>query len=107
MSIKSVFGVELPEPSQSQKSEEISAATTPVVTPTPTPVKKPLRRNKFKSGFDYMRKKKKVVNHLAADGSVIPPPPKRVKVRFTFWVKTGVILTFPILGRLLINRTCA
>ena len=46
MSIKSVFGVDPAEASQA----------TPIA---PTKAKKVLRRNKFKSGFDYLRKKKK------------------------------------------------
>jgi len=46
-------------------------------TPPPT-TKKGFRRNKFKSGFDYIRKKKKIATN--PDGSIAPPPPKRVKV---------------------------
>ncbi|CAG7837055.1 unnamed protein product [Allacma fusca] len=60
MSIKSVFGVDLPA----------------IAAPPPT-TKKTLRRNKFKSGFDYIRKKKRAT--ATPDGSVAPPPPKRIK----------------------------
>ena len=66
MSIKSVFGVDV----------------TPAGSPVP-PAKKIRRRNKFKSGFDYIRKKK-IAAPLTPDGSVAPPPPKRPKVRLRF-----------------------
>jgi hypothetical protein len=63
MSIKSVFGLDV----------------TPAGSPAP-PARKVLRRNKFKSGFDYIRKKKKAAP-ATPDGSVAPTPPKRPKVR--------------------------
>jgi len=66
MSIKSVFGVDIPTTTPTDPSQ------------SPLPPKKALRRNKFKSGFDYIRKKKKVPS--TPDGSTAPPPPKRAKV---------------------------
>jgi hypothetical protein len=61
----------------------VAVVIAPVIAPPP-PVKKGIRRNKFKSGFDYIRKKKKIVpasNKLNPDGSPVPPTPKKVKVR--------------------------
>jgi hypothetical protein len=63
--------------------EAVAVVIAPVIAPPP-PVKKGIRRNKFKSGFDYIRKKKKIVpasNKLNPDGSPVPPTPKKVKVR--------------------------
>jgi hypothetical protein len=58
---------------------EPSSPANAAVAPTPPPAaKKGFRRNKFKSGFDYIRKKKKIATN--PDGSVVPPPPKKVKV---------------------------
>lgn len=78
MSIKSVFGVD-PAP----------IATEPCQ--SPIPVKKALRRNKFKSGFDYIRKKKKAVS--TPDGSTAPPPQKRTKVQKSLY-RESVVTTF-------------
>ena len=98
MSIKSVFGVDLPSSANTTAAEVSSnssttavVASTPAVSTTdtatttaaatldkPAPVKKTLRRNKFKSGFDYIRKKKRVI--ATPDGVEKPPAPKRIKV---------------------------
>lgn len=52
----------------------------PLTTPT-TEKKKGIRRNKFKSGFDYIRKKKKAI---VVDPAAPPPPPKKLKVISSF-----------------------
>lgn len=70
-------------------SSQPSTPSTPgtASTPTTTPAKKGFRRNKFKSGFDYIRKKKKIITN--PDGSPVVPAPKKVKVIFDFFAKTS------------------
>lgn len=77
--------------------EEETAVTTPVEKVVEKVAKKGIRRNKFKSGFDYIRKKKKVVTN--ADGSPMAATPKKVKVKDNSslsrgWMNAKVVLIF-------------
>lgn len=69
----------LPESDEPESEGKIEGIEPDKVAATPPPVKKGIRRNKFKSGFDYIRKKKKPTP-TNPDGSAIPPTPRKVKV---------------------------